>query len=158
DHMRTLAPLLPSRYAPLRPTGDGLQGIYLTVLPETLARSIVDLIGREARDIVAGLTMADADRLQTAGGLVQVEQHQLAGLQTDPKLTETTREAVVLSRRGQGLFKKRVMRLETACRITLVSREEHLRASHCKPWRDSSNDERLDGENGLLLTPNADHL
>ncbi|TMH81543.1 MAG: HNH endonuclease, partial [Betaproteobacteria bacterium] len=28
----------------------------------------------------------------------------------------------------------------------------------CKPWRDSSNEERLDGENGLLLTPNADHL
>jgi predicted restriction endonuclease len=38
------------------------------------------------------------------------------------------------------------------------TREEHLRASHCKPWRDSSNEERLDGENGLLLRPNADHL
>src|SRR2546425_8113392 len=34
----------------------------------------------------------------------------------------------------------------------------HLRASHCKPWRDSSNDERLNGENGLLLTPSIDHL
>ena len=31
-------------------------------------------------------------------------------------------------------------------------------ASHCKPWRDSSNEERLDGENGLLLTPSIDHL
>ncbi|MEO8460695.1 MAG: HNH endonuclease signature motif containing protein, partial [Dokdonella sp.] len=31
-------------------------------------------------------------------------------------------------------------------------------ASHCKPWRDANNTERLDGENGLLLTPNADHL
>jgi hypothetical protein len=31
-------------------------------------------------------------------------------------------------------------------------------ASHCKPWRDSTNDERLDGENGLLLTPSVDHL
>jgi hypothetical protein len=28
-----------------------------------------------------------------------------------------------------------------------------------KPWRDcESNDERLDGENGLLLTPTVDHL
>jgi hypothetical protein len=34
----------------------------------------------------------------------------------------------------------------------------HLRASHCKPWRDSTNEERLDGENGLLLTPSIDHL
>jgi hypothetical protein len=31
-------------------------------------------------------------------------------------------------------------------------------ASHCKPWRDSTNDERLNGENGLLLTPSIDHL
>ena len=30
--------------------------------------------------------------------------------------------------------------------------------SHCKPWRDSNNEERLDGENGLLLTPSIDHL
>jgi hypothetical protein len=35
---------------------------------------------------------------------------------------------------------------------------EHLRASHCKPWRDSDDSERLDGENGLLLTPSIDHL
>jgi len=33
-----------------------------------------------------------------------------------------------------------------------------LRASHCKPWRDSTNEERLNGENGLLLTPSIDHL
>ena len=50
------------------------------------------------------------------------------------------------------------MRIERACRITGVTTEEHLRASHCKPWRDASNEERLDGENGLLLTPNIDHL
>ncbi len=34
----------------------------------------------------------------------------------------------------------------------------HLIASHCKPWRDSTNEERLNGENGLLLTPSIDHL
>jgi hypothetical protein len=34
----------------------------------------------------------------------------------------------------------------------------HLRESHCKPWRDSSNEERINGENGLLLTPTVDHL
>ena len=50
-------------------------------------------------------------------------------------------------------------KIEHACRITKVNRPEHLIASHCKPWRDcESNDERLDGENGLLLTPTVDHL
>ncbi len=48
--------------------------------------------------------------------------------------------------------------VETHCRVTGVDRIEHLRASHCKPWRDSSDAERLDGENGLLLTPSIDHL
>jgi predicted restriction endonuclease len=50
------------------------------------------------------------------------------------------------------------MSIEDHCRVTGVNRPEHLRASHCKPWRVANNDERLDGENGLLLTPSIDHL
>ena len=42
--------------------------------------------------------------------------------------------------------------------MTKVERLEHLVASHTKPWRDSTNEERLNGENGLLLTPTIDHL
>ncbi|WP_158297976.1 HNH endonuclease [Stenotrophomonas maltophilia] len=33
-----------------------------------------------------------------------------------------------------------------------------LRASHIKPWADSTHSERVDGENGLLLAPHADLL
>jgi putative restriction endonuclease len=50
------------------------------------------------------------------------------------------------------------MQVEQRCRITRVDNPVHLRASHCKPWRDATNEERLDGENGLLLTPSIDHL
>ena len=39
-----------------------------------------------------------------------------------------------------------------------VSKTTHLVASHCKPWRDATNEERLHGENGLPLTPSIDHL
>jgi putative restriction endonuclease len=42
--------------------------------------------------------------------------------------------------------------------VTGVTNPVHLIESHCKPWRDSTNEERLDGENGLLLTPSIDHL
>jgi putative restriction endonuclease len=73
-------------------------------------------------------------------------------------IDETEKSALILARRGQGVFKQRVRRIEKSCRITGVDRIEHLRASHCKPWRDSSDEERLDGENGLLLTPTIDHL
>ena len=45
-----------------------------------------------------------------------------------------------------------------AAQATGVWNPTHLRASHSKPWRDSSNEERLDAENGLLLTPTIDHL
>lgn len=31
-------------------------------------------------------------------------------------------------------------------------------ASHIKPWRDCDNSERLDGANGLLLSPHVDKL
>jgi hypothetical protein len=158
NHMALLAPLLPERYAPLRANGHGIQSIYLTRLPESLAAALIDLIGSEAHALARGFRMVEEVPLQPAIGLVEWEEHEMTRVRDDRTLDETDRQAVVLARRGQGLFKQRVMQIERACRITGVKREEHLRASHCKPWRDATNEERLDGENGLLLTPNADHL
>lgn len=157
DYMDRLAPLLPGRYAPLQPSGRGLQSVYLAELPERFALELADLIGHEARVIIRGNHVAEA--LVVPGiGRVQWEEHQLAAITRDEAVPETTRQAIVQARRGQGLFKQRVMQIERRCRLTGVDRVEHLRASHCKPWRDASNVERLDGENGLLLTPDADHL
>ena len=61
-------------------------------------------------------------------------------------------------RLGQGLFRHRVAELEPACRVTGLKRQEFLVASHIKPWRDCDNLERLDGFNGLLLSPHVDKL
>lgn len=160
DNMSVLGPHLPRKYAPLRPNGAGLQSIYLTVLPEDFAMALVDLLGAEAHRLIKPYHVAeDLPTYTTSGtGLVEWEEHELGQVKTDTTLAETEKQAIVLARRGQGLFKKRVMLLEHSCRITGVDREEHLRASHCKPWRDASNEERLDGENGLLLTPSMDHL
>ncbi len=73
-------------------------------------------------------------------------------------MTETTKVDLVRARRGQGIYRKRVIGIEKRCRITGVDNPAHLIASHCKPWRDANDEERLDGENGLLLTPSVDHL
>jgi putative restriction endonuclease len=158
QHMDRLERLLPKRYAPLLADGRGMQGVYLTSLSDKFAYALADLIGHEARVLIRGTYVSDA--LDTATGVGQVawEEHQIAEITQDAKLPETTRQAIVQARRGQGLFKKNVRQIETRCRLTGVDRIEHLRASHCKPWRDADNDERLDGENGLLLTPDADHL
>jgi len=70
----------------------------------------------------------------------------------------TVKEQLVLARRGQGVFKERVKVIEACCRLTGVMDIDHLRASHIKPWRDSSDEEKLDGNNGFLLSPHVDHL
>jgi hypothetical protein len=66
---------------------------------------------------------------------------------------ETERIALVRARLGQGKFRENVARVEGACRITGVSNAGYLIASHIKPWRHAKNDERLSGDNGLMLAP-----
>ena len=159
DYMDVIGPVLPRRYSPLRLNGAGLQNLYLTVVPQDLAIAIIDLLGIEGRTLASPFSLSEQLRPVSPGlGLLEWEQHEMEKVQADQALPDTERRAVILARRGQGLFKQRVMQIESACRITGVSHVEHLRASHSKPWRDSNHVERLDGENGLLLTPNADHL
>lgn len=74
-------------------------------------------------------------------------------------LNETERSAIVKSRVGQGLFRKRLLdKYESTCIITGVSLKKLLVASHIKPWAVSNNEERLSEENGLLLSPTYDKL
>lgn len=70
----------------------------------------------------------------------------------------TQKERLVKARVGQGLFRRNVEFVESACRVTGVRDLRHLRASHIKPWRLSNDEEKLDGHNGLLLAPHIDHL
>jgi putative restriction endonuclease len=155
DHIDILRPLLPDRYSPLQPNGNGLQSIYLAELPTSLAEALIGLIGREVAPIAQmarGVKPAPGDDLDLWESRLEQE------LITDPSVRDTERQAIIRARRGQGLFKERVSSIESRCRITGVENPVHLVASHCKPWRDSTNEERLNGENGLLLTPSIDHL
>jgi putative restriction endonuclease len=161
DHMGVLRAVLPDRYSPLQRNGNGIQSIYLTELSQDFAEVLGGLIGEEARSLI-GVARTDPsiENPRIAGGddLDVWERTLEEQVQTDASIKETDREAIVRARRGQGLFKQRVLQIETHCRITGVDNLSHLLASHCKPWRDSSNEERLNGENGLLLTPSIDHL
>lgn len=161
DHIDVLRAVLPDRYSPLQPNGNGVQSIYLTELSQDFAAVLAGLIGEEARSLVANadtIVAVDKGRIVTGDDLDVWERRLEEQVETDASVPETDREAIIRARRGQGLFKQRVMRIETRCRITGVDSPSHLLASHCKPWRDSTNEERLNGENGLLLTPSIDHL
>ncbi|MCQ3938985.1 MAG: hypothetical protein DPW18_18350 [Chloroflexi bacterium] len=71
-------------------------------------------------------------------------------------LQETTREAVIQSRIGQGQFRTSLIGYWQGCSVSGCTQFEILKASHIKPWRYSTNEERLDVFNGLLLLPNMD--
>jgi len=67
---------------------------------------------------------------------------------------ETETHALRDSRLGQGQFRASVIEYWRRCAVTGCEALELLAASHIKPWRSSTNAERLDPYNGLLLTPN----
>ncbi|SDC86691.1 MrcB family domain-containing protein [Pedobacter soli] len=72
--------------------------------------------------------------------------------------TEIEKETLIKARLGQGTFRKNVVNQEKCCRITGISDLAFLIASHIKPWCKSKDDEKLDGNNGLLLSPHVDKL
>jgi len=147
------------RWSPLKASGEGLQHIYLTSISRELARAILGLAGATDWMPLSG-RMADLDSPPVETVLVgqqeweDVEQRRIGGAD----IPQTIRTALIQARVGQGLFKSRVFQLEKVCRLTFVTNPAHLIASHIKPWREASNEERLSGANGLMLTPTADHL
>ena len=156
DHMGVLRPLLPDRYSPLQPNGNGIQSVYLTELTSAFAETLAGLVGTEAEPLMGGVAVGAP--MQTNDDLDWWEHRIENRIECDTAIPPTDREAIIRARRGQGVFKQRVMEIEQRCRITGVANPVHLIASHCKPWRDSNNTERVNGENGLLLTPTIDHL
>lgn len=161
DHIARLRSVLPQQYAPLTQDGNGLQSIYLTEISPALASTLFSLIGAEVNQVAdAGREVSRIERDSPAPerDIEEWERRIEVAIDTSTTIPETERTALVQARRGQGIFRDNVRSIERACRITHVERMEHLIASHIQPWRDSGNDARLDGENGLLLTPTVDHL
>jgi len=146
NHMQLIAPLLPEKYSPLQLTGDGLQGVYLAALSEELGQLLVGLSG----DPEIVMPVLDLSELA-----FNEEEQELISQTT---LAETEKASLVMARRGQGLFRNRVKLIEQKCRVTGVRFEKLLTASHIKPWKASDNQERLDGNNGLFLSPHVDRL
>lgn len=146
DYIDLLRPLLPPKYSPLQASGDGLQSVYLAEVPHQLADTLIAIAGQSFYDALA---MISTFQVQP-----EVTDEVLEKAQVGP----TFREQIVRARRGQGVFRSNVLLHEEQCRVTKVGEPRHLTASHIKPWRDASDSERLDGANGLLLSPHVDHL
>lgn len=147
--MDFIKPLLPEKYSPIQPENGKGNQIYLTEISPRFADLLIQL-SRENVNVIeeelAPLTDSDMDDA--------IEYEILAkGIQGDLEKVQITK-----ARRGQGIFKTNVRFIERSCRLTGVSNIKHLRASHIKPWKDSTDQEKIDGNNGLLLSPHIDHL
>lgn len=72
---------------------------------------------------------------------------------------DTEKERLLLARVGQGAFRKKLIARWEKCSVMGCGPETALVASHIVPWRAcETNEERLDVNNGLLLSPNLDKL
>ena len=155
DHMDQLGPTLPDRYSPIRADGNGNQGAYLAALPRRMADTLIRLLGQQWAELNVPLSSGERSEgasAQAADDLVEREIHN----RTD--LPETERLQLVKARRGQGIYRQNLEGFERACRVTGACHSRHLRASHIKPWPVCTPFEKLDGNNGLLLSPHVDHL
>jgi hypothetical protein len=75
------------------------------------------------------------------------------------KPNKTEREGLVISRVGQGYYRNQILsRWGNECAVTGLSITTVLIASHIHPWKDATDEERLDVGNGILLSPNLDAL
>lgn len=151
--IESIGPMLPERHSPVQKNGNGNQGCYLASISDALGHVLLAMLG------TPGIRDSDAPPLY------QVEREpnatvldDIRRIQDDSSVPETQRLQLTKARIGQGYFRKQVILLDGACRVTGVSDTHLLIASHIKPWREASNGERLSGHNGLLLSPHVDAL
>lgn len=77
----------------------------------------------------------------------------------DRGLKKTEREQLIAARVGQGDFRQQLLtKWDHQCAVTSCNLPAVLKASHIVAWRDATNGERLDCENGLLLVATLDAL
>jgi putative restriction endonuclease len=147
---------LPARYSPIHPvTGNGNQKAYLAQISELVFDMAV--AGTAFDQMLLARGGSNSLNFEVVTELLDdaVERR----IAIDITLDDTVRKSVILARRGQGKFRSNVERIERSCRLTGITNPTLLIASHIKPWRAcGSAQERLDGHNGLLLTPDADLL
>lgn len=126
-------------------------------------RSVPNLFNREGRinQIYMARLLPDAAAylLERAHLIEEFESKLVDQEPRKRKLSETTREAIVKARVGQGLFRADLLRIwNSQCSLTGLSNPDLLIASHIHAWTLSDNDQRIDPDNGLLLAPHIDRL
>ena len=133
--------------------------------PKAVLRAAHEIAGIPTPNVGGG--WPTNDRLKALGFDITLKPHleesseaaDIDAVNHASNLSETEKRRLVNARLGQGGFRQALDEIwENCCALTGCDIRAALRASHIKPWRSSSNQERLDPDNGLLLVANADAL
>ncbi|WP_039042939.1 HNH endonuclease [Sporosarcina sp. ZBG7A] len=143
-----ILPLLPVKYSPFQENANGNQG-YLYPCNDELTIKLVELIS----DL--NIYEIDEEQLEFVMGTVRKTEHDFL----TPILAETEAEAKTKVRLGHQRFRNELMPLwNDKCALCDIELPELLQASYAKPWKDSTNNERIDPNNGILLCRNHNAL
>jgi hypothetical protein len=145
DHLAELKPALPARQSPLRASGEANQNVQLAEVPVPMAVVLRHLLQPQVADCESLIAT------ETDGKLAQRATEEQIWQRAD--IGPRDRRQLISARVGQGVFRERLERTETACRVTGIMDRRYLQATHIKPWKDADDREKLDGANGLLLSP-----
>ncbi|TRZ40088.1 HNH endonuclease [Niallia circulans] len=148
EKFAAISPLLPIKYSPFQDDASGNSG-YLYPCNEELAIKLLELIGE------LNIYLIDTEQLELSMDYIKVTEHNTL----IPVIAETESEVKTKIRLGQQRFKKDLMSLwGCKCALCDIELPELLKASRSKPWKDSTNEERNDPYNGILLCSNHDAL
>lgn len=68
------------------------------------------------------------------------------------------RTALIKVRINQGTYRRELLKRYRSCALCGMGFDKVLIASHIKPWRDCTKEEKTDIDNGFILCPNHDKL
>ncbi len=93
------------------------------------------------------------------GNISIKEQKELLNIKNDQNIDNQTKKCLYKARIGQGKYREDLLTLHNnTCMISGIKAPELLIASHIIPWVESNHIEKLDKNNGLLLSASIDKL
>ena len=140
---------LPNKYSPILKSGKGNQKVYLVDIQEEIAQIILTKAKLTMGELILTLSPVSSG-VENYEFELEIAARGCKG--------DVVAEQLIMARRGQGIFRHNVRSIERFCRFTKITDPRYLRASHIKPWAESDDSEKIDGNNGLFLAPHIDLL
>lgn len=155
--------IMDGRKTLVKGVSDGYKLIRTLALPCISYISIMKLTTLQGAPIYYWRLFADFDAIPDKEDAYAFRYGKKKGLQDDEEqeLTQEEiekRDNIRNARKGQGKYREGLLRLCPFCPITMISDERLLIASHIKPWRDCTDEEKVDSVNGFALSPMYDKL